>query len=285
MRLARHRAAQRHAPGIDATRVEAGSQPPRRLAVGSIQLRVAVLQEQARVGHAMQHRRDRIPHAIVELRQALEHAERRVAVDERGRWRDRRTAVGQLERQVAGLEMVEPLRVLDLGSRRARPAIGEQPVDAGTSGGRRIVRVGHLHRRDAIAEQRQAVEWKVPGQIDDDVEVVGAHPPGERGVAQTAGCPPVLAERLVASRELVGDRAGVVQEDLDGRSIVRPKERMEEVPERRRSVFAGEVADAQSTVAPRQPPRGQPRTMRSWRRPRAMPRGCWRRPPRDRRAG
>ena len=94
------------------------------------------------------------------------------------------------------------------------PRVGEAPVDRVQAGGVRIAEVGHLHRRAARANSDQPVVRGMAGEIDQDVDAVGAQtifsprrPAPCRGSRQRS-----TAARIRSLKCVGADRVGVADD-------------------------------------------------------------------------
>jgi hypothetical protein len=90
------------------------------------------------------------------------------------------------------------------GPSRVEVGIGEAVVDGGQAGGCGHAEHAHLDRRRLASEDEQAIVGGVEGEVDENIDPVGADPVGELKIAQAGDAAPGAGKLL----QLLGDTVG-----------------------------------------------------------------------------
>ena len=126
--------------------------------------------------------------------------------------------------------------------------VGDPVVDRGDPGGVGVADVADLDRRRPARAGEQPAVAGVPGELDQDVDPVGANAGGERRVVELVDVDPAVGHRpqLVAVRVRPQHRG--VADRLDLPPVVGQEQGRDEVGDRMAAQVGREIADAQAPV-------------------------------------
>ncbi len=161
----------------------------------------------------------------------------------RGRFRRRPEAVeavGQAH-EALGMEAVR-------GARRVGEVVGDAEVDGPEAGGVGVAEPARLDRGGLAGEDAHAAVGRVAGQIDQDVDAVGAHHPRHLGVRKAAQVAPIPGHGAQAFGDLVGPLHVGVAEELEPGPVLMGQHRLEEARHRVPAQIGRYVAQAQASL-------------------------------------
>ena len=142
------------------------------------------------------------------------------------------------------------LGVVGVGfARGVEIGIGEAIVDGVEAGGGGQAEHGHLDGGRLAGEDEHAVVGGVQGEVDEDIDAVGADRLGELGIGQAGGVEPEVGEGLELAGDLIGRAQvgiGVDRRRVRGRDGRRASRSM--IPDGMGAEVGRNIADSQGAV-------------------------------------
>lgn len=126
--------------------------------------------------------------------------------------------------------------------------IGEEEVHGGQAGGAGIAEPGDLHGRGAAGKDTRAPAGHVEGEIDEQIEAIGADLLAGEIIGKGADVAPMGGEGLDAGGEIVGARDIGIAENLEGAAVEGRKKGKGEKGLAMVAEIAGEKAHAQGAI-------------------------------------
>ena len=123
--------------------------------------------------------------------------------------------------------------------------VGDAPVDFGQARGVRVTEIGGLHRGGLQREHPQPVPGGVPGQVDQDVDAVGADLLRRFHVTDAGDLASVVGQLHEAGGHGVRPGHVGVAIHVEPTAVVLREHRLDEVRHRVAAEIARDVADAQ----------------------------------------
>jgi hypothetical protein len=155
---------------------------------------------------------------------------------------------GRGERQKAARQPDQGLGVEIVGIALVGLVIGDAVVDLRQAGRVRVAEVADLDRRGPGGAREQAAVLGEAGQLDQDVDAVGADQARELGIVERADVAPRAREALQVLGDVVGLGDICVADGLEALAIERREDRRHEVRDRVGPKVRRKIADAQATV-------------------------------------